>query len=196
MRRRSAAPVTASRGASQLLSAIGFMGDLQQALDLGAIERWKLVGRWLYFEPTADMERTIESVAAAAEEQLRAWLLTPTQYLRSPVARALDDRVTVDAVEAILPELIRTGRFGAVGLLTLRYQPYLAIYSGADEDEVARQIGAMRELLQRDGSVSQAALPEPARQRDAAGWKSSILKHGEFLGLGFIEDATLISWER
>jgi hypothetical protein len=196
MPRPSDAPIVASRGVERLLEAVGFGGDLEQALETGVIARRKVNGRWLYFEPDADVEEASAAVSEAAEEQLRAWLLSPTQYLRSPVARALGERVTADAVEAILPQLVHEGRFGALGLLTMQYQPYLAIFSWEDEDEVSRQVRSMKELLDRQGYVRQAGLPDPLRPREAAGWKSSVLKHGEFLGLGFIEEAALMGWDR
>jgi hypothetical protein len=194
MPRSKQAPVVASRRVPELLRAIGFGGDLERALDVGAVERKKIVGRWLYFEPYANLDRVIEDVRAAAEKQVQAWLLAPTNFLRFPIAKALNTKATACAVEAILPELIRTRRFGALGLLTANYQPYLAIHSWEDEKEIVRQIRAMTEFLDLHGSVRQSALPEPARPRDQAGWKSSILKHGEFLGLGRMEDAALIRW--
>lgn len=195
MPRRKKAPVAASRGAGELLAALGFGGDVVDAVERGVIERRKIVGRWLYFEPAVDLEAVIEEVFTAADDQIQAWLLAPTPFLRHPVARAVGGSVTADAVEVIIPELVRTHRFGALPLLTQSYQPYLAMYSWDDTAEIDRQLRALRERLEQNGSVRQAALPEPARARAAAGWKSSILKHGEFLGLGRVQDAALIGWE-
>lgn len=196
MPRRKAAPVVATRSAAKLLSAVGFAGDLDHALQLGIVERRKVVSRWLYFESSTNLDAVIEDVFTVTEEQVLDWLLTPTPFLRYPVAQLIDDRVTADAVEVIVPEFIRQHRFGALPLLTAAYQPYLAIYGWDDHDEIARQIEAMSGCLCRNGVVTQSVLPEPTRQREGSGWKSSVLKHGEFLGLGRMDAAALVSWER
>ena len=92
-------------------------------------------------------------------------------------------------------QLVREQRIGYFGVLTGEYEPYLALYAPEDADEVDAQIAAMAECLEQHGRVRSRDLPAPNRDRDGNGWRSLVLRHGEFLGLGTLREGVLISWE-
>jgi hypothetical protein len=186
--------VSGSRGVDLILSRLGISVDAARGVETGVLGRRKVLGRWLYYDPDIDVDEAIDSVFAAVESQTRSWLFTPTTFLRHPVASSLEGRVTPDAVEVILPYLLQHRRLGSKGLLTNSYQPYVAVYSWEDAVEIDRQIDAMWSRLHTFGRVTAGDLPNPLVRRSAAGWTSSVLRHGEFLGWGCYRDAMLCGW--
>jgi hypothetical protein len=187
--------VGASRDQGALLAAVGWAGDLAEASTAGLLVRRKIVGQWLYAGSSTALDNAVEVVEARAIESLHEWLVGTIPYLRHAVAgRSARPRVTYRGSELILRELVRQRRLGAIGLLTNGYEPYLGLYAPDDEDEVSTQVAAMHRQLRERGIVRPADLPPPRRSRAATAWRSLIVRHGEFLGEGRLNDGALVGW--
>jgi hypothetical protein len=170
--------------------------SLEAALDAGALVRRKITNQWLYATSAAAVETALDVVEAAAIRRIHPWLLGAAPYLRGPIARASrSPAVTPNAAELLLRELARDRRLLTLGLLTAAYEPYLGLYAPDDAEEVSRQVDALAEALAHRGYVRSKDLPAPRRLREANAWRSLILRHGEFLGLGTIDNGVLRSWE-
>jgi hypothetical protein len=197
MRKRDLGVVGTSRDGPALLSAIDHAArDLDEAVELGLLVRAKISGRWLYAASKDAVEAATTAVEKGATKQLQVWLLGGIPYLRGPISRAVSKPgVTIGGVELLIHTLVRHGRIGVLPLLTNDYEPYLGLYAPNDAGEIERQIKAMSTRLSKKGYVAAADLPEPARPRDGRAWRSTMLRHGEYLGLGRLENGALIGWD-
>jgi hypothetical protein len=188
--------VGTSRDGEALLKDAAGAFDLETALDVGVLIRRKIIGQWLYAASPAAFDAGLDAVEAAAVDRLHAWLLGSNPFLKHPIARAsARPRVTVRAAEVLLRELVHQGRVGALGLLTNTYEPYLALYALDDGSELMAQMDVMEGRLHNRGHVRSVDLPDPRRPREGNAWRSLILRHGEFLGLGRLDNSSLIPWE-
>ena len=170
--------------------------SLDAALQAGALVRTKITNQWLYATSAAAVVKALEVVEAEAIRRIDPWLLGAAPYLRGPIARASrSPAVTRNAAELLLRELARDRRLLTLGLLTAEYEPYLGLYVPDDADEVLRQVDALAQALADRGYVRSRDLPAPRRPREANAWRSLILRHGEFLGLGTLDGGVLKSWE-
>jgi hypothetical protein len=162
----------------------------------GSVVERKLCGRILLARSDEDFEAALEIVPALANELLIDWLIGPLPPLISTIAkRASRPELTRDAATVLLHESIRQSRFVVLGMLTTNeFEPYLALARIDDADEVRRQTSAMESMLKTRGRVRRDDLPQPLRQRSLLAWRDSILRHGEFLGLGSYSDGELVSW--
>jgi hypothetical protein len=197
MTKRDAGVVGTSRDVLALLEAIDYAArDLNEATELAVLTRTKISGRWLYATSREVIEAATAAVDARANEQLRVWLLGAIPYLRGPVSRSVSDpTVTSSAVELLIHRLVRGERIGVLPLLTNDYEPYLGLYALEDAVEIERQIESMKKRLSSRGYVATGDLPVPAEPREAKAWRTTILRHGEYLGLGRLENGALIAWE-
>jgi hypothetical protein len=170
--------------------------SLDAALHTGALVRTKITNQWLYATSAAAVEKALEVVETEAIRRIHPWLLGAAPYLRGPIARASrGPAVTRNAAELLLRELARDRRLLTLGLLTVGYEPYLGLYAPDDAEEVSRQVDALAQTLAHRGYVRPRDLPTPRRPREADAWRSLVLRHGEFLGLGTIDNGVLRSWE-
>lgn len=197
MSKRDLGLLGTTRDEENLLNAIGrAYENLHEALAAGAVVRRKITNQWLYARSPTSLEIGLEAVEGEAIRRIRPWLLGATPYLRGPIARvSARPRVTENAVELLLRQLARDRRLGVLGMLSSSYEPYLCLYAPDDADEITHQLSALMDALRRRGYVRSADLPAPERPREANGWRLLILKHGEFLGLGRLDDGVLRSWE-
>lgn len=187
--------VGVSRDAEILLEATGAW-DLASAVEAESLFRRKVTGQWIYSTSPTALESALHVVEAAALDRMEAWLIGATPYLRNPIANSsTSPRITHRAVEVLIRELARQHRLGVLGLLTSSYEPYLGLYSPEDADEIAIQLEAMQAKLRADGYVRSSGLPDPIRPREARAWRSVMLRHGEFLGLGRISNGQLIAFQ-
>jgi hypothetical protein len=197
MSRRDLGLLGTSRDEDALLDANAPNSEsLEAALHSGAVMRTRITNQWLYATSPAAVDKALEVVEAEAIRRIHPWLLGAAPYLCGPIAR--DSRrpaVTRNAAELLLRELARDRRLLALALLTGRYEPYLGLYVPDDADEVTRQVDALSQILLERGYVRSEDLPTPRRPREANGWRSLILRHGEFLGLGTLDGGVLRSWE-
>jgi hypothetical protein len=180
-----------------MLEAIDYAArSLDDAVQLGLLTRTKITGRWLYAASVEAREAATSAVESAVTKQLQAWLLGAIPFLRGPVSRSVSKPVvTAGGVELLIHALVHRGRIGVLPLMTNEYEPYLGLYSPEDATEVERQVKAMRTGLSKHGCITATDLPEPAQPRDGKAWRSTILRHGEYLGLGRMDQGSLITWE-
>jgi hypothetical protein len=195
-RRKGHGLVGTTGDSNELLNAVGWVADtLDDAAENGALNCTKIRGRWVYAASTS-VDVALAEVEEAAVNQLRAWLIGAAPWLRNPVASACSKpRVTAGAAELLLRELVHELRIGCFGMLDTNYEPYLALYALDDGDEIEAQLAAMAERLTQHGRVESSDLPAPRRNRVGNGWTSLVLRHGEFLGLGTLQEGVLVSWE-
>jgi hypothetical protein len=189
--------VGTSRDEDLLLQSIGFAhDDLDAAVAAGALMQMKITNRWLYAPSSTVLEKGLEVAEAEAIRVLQPWLLGAAQWVQGPIAKAsARPKLTASAVELLLRQLARDRRLGALGMVSGTYEPYLGLYGPDDEDEVARQVDALATSLRKRGCACSSDLPAPKRRRATDGWRSIVLRHGEFLGLGRLGDGVLTSWE-
>jgi hypothetical protein len=197
MTKRDLGIVGTSRDAAAMLEAIDQAArDLDEAVRLELLIRTKITGRWLYAASKESIEAATAAVERAVTKQLEAWLIGGTPYLRGPISRAVTNPVvTTGGVELLIFALVRSERIGVLPLMTNDYEPYLGLYAPVDAGEVERQIEAMKTRLSSRGYVAAADLPEPARPREGRAWRSTVLRHGEYLGLGRLDRGALVAWE-
>jgi hypothetical protein len=159
------------------------------------IER-KICGRILLARSDDDFDVALQTVPALANELLRDWLICPLPPLVSTIAkRASEPALTRDAATVLLHEAIHQSQFIVLGMLTTNeFEPYLALARIVDADEISRQTSTMESMLDERGHVQRRDLPQPLRSRSLLAWRDSVLRHGEFLGLGSYSNGDLISW--
>lgn len=186
-----------SRDEDDLLRSIGFEHNrLENAVEAGALMRTKITNQWLYAASPVALTRGLEFVEAEAVRRIRPWLIGAAPYIRGPIARAsANPQLTVNAVELLLRELTQARRLRAFGMLTSSYEPYLGLFVPDDAEEVSGQVDALISALRERGYVRSGDLPAPKHPRERDGWRSLILRHGEFLGLGRLDQGMLKSWE-
>lgn len=172
--------------------------SISEALAAGVLVRTKITNQWLYAPSLTAVEHGLDAVEAKAISRIRPWLLGASPYLRGPVARACaNPRVTSGAADLLLRQLARDRRLLTLGLLTEGYEPFLGLYVPDDAEEISRQVEALAPMLAERGYIRSRDLPAPERPREANAWRSLILRHGEFLGMGRLDGGGVLrSWER
>lgn len=171
--------------------------DPQRALASGTAERVKVQGRWLYLHPEEPgIEEMLDRAAEGLEDVLGEWLISSAQYVVGQVIRADKlSRVSPAACRVLLHELCHRQRLDGIALMTRSLQPHLAFHLRRDDREIERQVAAMRELLSRRGAVTWRCLPEPLRLVPRQAWRTVVLDHGRWLGLGHQpEQGMLEAW--
>jgi hypothetical protein len=160
------------------------------------VEREKLHGRWLFHAPSTSIKEALNQAQAAVGACLDEWLLGHNPYLAGAAAKRTPElAIGRSALELLLRELARQRRLGTLALLNASYQPYLAVFQLEDAGEVARQLGTLREVLGERGWVTRRDFPTPQRAVAGKAWRDVLLRHGEWLGLGFIDDeGALVAW--
>lgn len=181
-----------------LLARLGLRHErLESALARDVLRRAKVGGQWLFFTDEAYLRRARDAVSTVATNRLEEWFLTPVPWLRASVGKQLDGHeLTKSTVEPLLRGLVAEGAFGVAGLLTQDFEPYFALYNLDDEGELVRQVDFMGNLLARAGRVRPRDLPEPDASRTMDAWRGHALRHGEFLGLGSVQNGVLQAWRR
>jgi hypothetical protein len=196
--RNDAGLVVTRRDARLLLQASGrARRDVDELAEQGLVDRRKVSGRWIYSTSESTYEAACLEVRRLVEALVAAWFLAPMSWLPGIIAKRLErgPLVTREAAESILREIVQRRSFGALGLLTQAYQPYLALFVSDDEAAVRWQVAAMQERLQRSGRVRSSDLPSPPRPTENEGWRVRVLQHGEFLGMGRMLGSQLVAWE-
>ena len=150
------------------------------------MERTKVQGRWLYFDPNEpNVDEALDILQSAVEVVLSEWLLNPAQYLVGQALHAAKPwQSSQAAAKVLLHELCARHRLDGIALMSRSLQPYLAFYRLSDQGEVERQVDAMRALFRRHGRVNWRDLPEPAREVARQVWRTTVVAHGFWLGLG------------
>lgn len=188
--------VGTSRDGDELLGVPATARGFRGALEAGILVRRKVAGQWLYATARAALEAASNVAEAAAIEHLHGWLIGTAPYLRHPVAKtSADPQLTFRAAGLLLRELVHLGRLRALALFTAEFEPHFGLYAPDDGGEVATQIEAMELQLLESGRVSPGDLPAPTRHREKKAWRWLILRHGEYLGLGRVQDGVLVAWD-
>jgi hypothetical protein len=171
--------------------------DAASALEAGVLTREKVEGVWLFAASERTLTDAEQRVHDSASAVCTSWLLAPVPWLVGAVTKELAGRrVTREAVQAHVRGELRSGDLYGLALLTQEYQPYFAAFRSDDLAEVQRQLDEVRSQLSYEGSVRPEDLPQPTLPRESAAWRSIVLQHAEFLGLGRLVDSTLVGWCR
>jgi hypothetical protein len=187
--------VVGSRNVAELFSGSQpSEADLDRALESGALAREKVGGYWMYGPDQAAFAAARDSVLKETQQVAADWLLTPNPIVRSTVAGRLKTTISREAVEAYLREHIRAGALLGLGLISNKYDPYLALARGDDAQELERQTLALSTLAERGRPIATRALPEPEVPRAGNAWRDTLLRHGEFLRLGTYIEGSLVPW--
>jgi hypothetical protein len=170
--------------------------SVEDAVMSGEIDREKVEGVWVYHRPQEDLEQALTVVDTVAKRLLGDWFLVPLPILTTSTARAAARYgVSAPVVGPLLKRLVRRGRLVGLGLLTQAgYQPYLAVCTGEDEPRVAAVVVGVEGLLSGCRRVGWRDVPEPTRLVRTKAWKTTLLRHCEFLGTGSLQDGTLVRW--
>jgi hypothetical protein len=176
---------------------VGAGVDPDGAVASGLVHRVKLNGRWLYLSSAIELEAALEEAQAGVEACLEDWLLGHNPYLAgAAIKRAPSLSIGRSGLDVLLRELARRGRLGTLAVLNATYEPYLAFFRLDDAAEVARQLGRLVDVLSSRGWVSRRDLLAPERPVPRRAWRDVVLRHGEWQGLGFIDDeGDLVAWD-
>jgi hypothetical protein len=181
-----------------LMRRLGIRSDADEAVLRGLIARRKVSGHWVFAERAEDLEGGVRQIAAAADEQVSDWFIAGLPWLSPPIAdRAGRDLAGSHVIDLVVRELVKAGRYGTLPMLTAAYLPYLAIYCLEDEGVVADLLSSIASALRTNGAVDVGSLRPPrGRHPVIEAWRSHVLKHAEFLGLGAIRGGSLVAWSR
>jgi hypothetical protein len=181
-----------------LLQRMGHIGlDTIAAVDAGILVREKVGGVWLFAASTDALTEAAERVELSATAVCASWLLAPVPPLLGTVTREVArSGLSREAVQAYIRAKLQSGNVGGLPLLTQDYQPYFAVFRLDDQPEIERQLVAIRSRLARAGFVQPGDLPVPELRRDFRAWRSILLQHAEFLGLGRLVNGVLMGWTR
>lgn len=185
------------RNVKELLAHVGARRlDVDVAQERGLITAAKVSGLWVFASSGADLDSSRQLVAAKCEELVSEWFIAGMSWIPNTAAsRLLGAKVTGAVAKLFLRELVRKGRFGALGLLTAEFQPYLALFAWDAAAEVEERVGFMISQLARAGKVASSDLPPPSFTPTNDAWRSHLLHHGEFLGLGVRQGTSLLTWK-
>ena len=188
--------IVGTRDVGELLRATGHGSiDPMVAVEDGIVVRHKVEGLWLFAQSKEALSRAEEQVATTAISVCSSWLLAPMGPLVGTTAKELGHQgVLREAVQAFLRVLLRKRALQALPLLTKEYQPYFALFRTDDRPEIDSQLKRLLQILEKGGRVRTGDLGEPDQARDYEAWRSTLLQHGEYLGLGRIQDGALVSW--
>jgi hypothetical protein len=190
--------VVGSRNVAELARSLARGQTVDEAVKSGSIARVKVVGRWIYAPSTEIIDKANGALRDAAEELLSDWFTAPLRILAASAAKQIEyPEVSSEAAESLMRRLVQTHSFNVVGLLTTKEcEPYLAITSYADENELRRQLDFIESRLARGSAVRISDLPEPSSPRRLNAWRGSLLRHGEFLGFGAVVGDALVPWQQ
>ncbi len=166
------------------------------ATEAGLVFREKIEGTWLYATAEGAFEEAAARIREHVDEALAGWLLGAMHPLSGFVAKNMNrPEVSKDAVRAFLRRLLRDDAFDALGVFTNDRQPYLAAFRGDDRLEIERQIEYVKENIDRARYLSPDDLPRPIVIRRLRAWRTLMLQHAEYLGLGRMEAGELVAWD-
>jgi hypothetical protein len=186
--------VTASE-VGRLLQLLGAGSPLDGLIEQGAVQRSKVEGQWLYHPSGVPITTAQEQVMLATAALLDDWLLGPLPFLGNTAAsRCLDPSVSAKATRVLLRELLHQRRLEAVGLLTLDNAPFLAAYRPEDRPEIEAQVAFLFTKAEQSEPIRAQDLPPPVKARSGQAWRTVLLRHGEFLGLGTLRNGMLVPW--
>jgi len=170
--------------------------DVDAALASGEISREKIQGKWLYLTADAALDDALNNAEAVLTDGLAPWLVNPAPYLIGAAARdPRSQSAGKDTLTLLAHELCARGRLLGLPLLTQHWQPYLAFYAVEDRREIERQVAGMRDLLEDGGSAHWRQLPDPLRPVARKAWRTTVIAHGEWLGLGWCPaQGELVRW--
>lgn len=184
------------RNVKELLTHVGARRvDADVAQQRGLITATKVSGLWVLATSDEDLESSRQLVASKCDELVGEWFIAGMSWLRNTASSRLKGAKVSGAVaQLFIREFVRAGRYGALGLLTAEFQPYLALHSWDASAEVGEQVEFMASQLQRKGRVSSSDFASPSLTPTNDAWRSHLLHHGEFLGLGASRGSSLVSW--
>jgi hypothetical protein len=186
--------IVTSRDASLLLRSMGKpQADIEKAVEVGLAVKQKVEGRWLYHAADVSIESVKSSLERESAQIVRSWFIVQMSWLPGMAAKQIRT-ITPDAADVLLRQLVRQQTFAGIGLLTQRDQPYLALYLPDDATAVNERVRTMEAVLTRKERITGRELPDPPRPTQNEGWRATLLRHGEFLGLGVYENWELTGW--
>jgi hypothetical protein len=169
--------------------------DANIAVEQGWLAREKVEGIWIYGTTDDGIALAEGAIKQLTEETLNAWLLGPLHPLTGFVAKHLSvPSASKDAVLQFVRRQLRKDALHAVAALTNKYDPYLAAFLPDDDEEVAAQVAFLVDNLESRRLLSPEDLPSPQRRRTLRTWRGTILRHGEYLGLGHMAAGALLAW--
>lgn len=180
---------------NEVRALIGPGADVDDAVARGQVSRLKLHGRWLYFDPDVDLEFALDHAEQAIGSCLREWLIGHNPYLAGAAVKRYTLAIGRGAFDLLLRELAQRDRLRTVALANASYQPYLAYYLQADADDIDAQIATMFDVVAKRGWIGRRDFRAPVRAVSGKAWRDVLLRHGEWLGLGFLDDeGDLVGW--
>lgn len=184
------------RNVKELLAHVGARRlDADVAQERGLITATKVSGLWVLATSDADLESSRKLVAAKCDELVGEWFIAGMSWLRNTASSRLRGAKVSGAVaQLFIREFVKEGRFGALGLLTAEFQPYLALFAWDASAEVRERVEFMASQIAREGRLASSDFPSPSFTPTNDAWRSHLLHHGEFLGLGVARGVSLLSW--
>jgi hypothetical protein len=188
------AVVTASE-AARLLRLLRVDVTLEHAIELGLVCGSKVEGRWIYHPAAVEVAQAQETVGAVAGRVLDEWLLGSMPILANAISgKATSPTVSPKAARLLLQQILRQHHLEAIGVLTRENSPFLAVYHPVDQPEIDSQLAALQAMSRAGAPIRARDLPAPARPRRVDSWRTLLLQHGEFLGIGLLRGGTLLPW--
>jgi hypothetical protein len=188
--------VVLRKEADRLAEFLGIHQPIETAVAAGRVTKSKVAESWLYHPPTIGLDELIEAARATADRLLDQRLAAPLGVMAGMVSHVMEPSCSKGSAQALLHHLVRVGCVARLGLLTVNYEPYLAIYRSADAEEISRQLAHVRDAMSAGCRVGYQHMPEPLCPRIGHGWAQTIIGHAEFAGWGHISDGALQPWPR
>jgi hypothetical protein len=186
--------VVLSRETDRLADFLHLRQSIDVAMARGKISKSKVAESWLYHSSAIGRTELIEAATAETDRILAQRLVVPLSVLAGMLSASMDPTCSKGAARALLHQLVAAGVVERLGLLTSEDEPYLAIYRGADTEEVTRQLNHIRASLQAVGHIDHNEMPDPVQRREGRAWASTLVEHGEFAGWGRLTNGSLRAW--
>jgi hypothetical protein len=175
-------------------------GHRSAGIEVAIANQWlwrrKVEGVWLYGTTEDAIDAGEKAVSVATMDVLAGWLLGPLHPLSGYISKHLISLlIGKNAVQALLKSMLRHEQLDGIAIFTSQHQPYLAAFRPVDRDEISRQIGFLRRKIQTDGRVSGADLPDPVMRTTLRAWRDVVVRHGEYIGLGYMRGGALVTWQ-
>lgn len=170
--------------------------DIEVAIANRWLWRRKVEGVWLYGNTDDAIDAGEEAISVAAMDALAGWLLGPLHPLSGYIAKHLISlSIRKNAVQALLKSMLRYEQLDGIAIFTSQHQPYLAAFRPVDRDEISRQMDFVHCKLETEGRASGTDLPDPVMRRTFRAWRDVVLRHGEYIGLGYMQAGALVAWQ-
>jgi hypothetical protein len=160
----------------------------------GHIQRTKVAEAWLYHAPEVNCSDLIGTALERVTDVLTERMLVTQPQLAGRISATLDPSCTLRAARALLHELVRSEKLAAIGLLTERGEPYLALHRHDDGEEIDRQLSYLRDQIDRSGAISASELRPPARALADESWAEILFAHAEFRCWARHQEGCLVAW--